>query len=57
MAGGQRTSQTLEGVPGPGSRASLGKEQPPDCSSSDDSERSWMDDYDYVHLQVKIPDS
>ena len=35
---------------------SLGKEQPPDCSSSDGSERSWMDDYDYVHLQVKIPD-
>lgn len=32
---------------------SLGKEQPPDCSSSDGSERSWMDDYDYVHLQGK----
>lgn len=32
---------------------SLGKDQPPDCSSSDGSERSWMDDYDYVHLQVK----
>ena len=32
---------------------SLGKEQPPDCSSSDGSERSWMDDYDYVHLQVR----
>ncbi|XP_008587314.1 PREDICTED: enhancer of filamentation 1 [Galeopterus variegatus] len=33
--------------------SSLGKEQPPDCSSSDGSERSWMDDYDYVHLQGK----
>ncbi|XP_006891667.1 PREDICTED: enhancer of filamentation 1 [Elephantulus edwardii] len=32
---------------------SLGKEQAPDCSSSDGSERSWMDDYDYVHLQGK----
>uniref|UniRef100_G3TW79 Enhancer of filamentation 1 n=1 Tax=Loxodonta africana TaxID=9785 RepID=G3TW79_LOXAF len=32
---------------------SLGKDQPPDCSSSDGSERSWMDDYDYVHLQGK----
>ncbi|KAB1261169.1 Enhancer of filamentation 1 [Camelus dromedarius] len=32
---------------------SLGKVQPPDCSSSDGSERSWMDDYDYVHLQGK----
>ncbi|XP_066862871.1 enhancer of filamentation 1 isoform X3 [Kogia breviceps] len=32
---------------------SLGREQPPDCSSSDGSERSWMDDYDYVHLQGK----
>uniref|UniRef100_A0A9L0R8X7 Enhancer of filamentation 1 n=1 Tax=Equus caballus TaxID=9796 RepID=A0A9L0R8X7_HORSE len=31
----------------------LGKDQPPDCSSSDGSERSWMDDYDYVHLQGK----
>ncbi|XP_022442372.1 enhancer of filamentation 1 isoform X3 [Delphinapterus leucas] len=31
---------------------SLGKDQPPDCSSSDGSERSWMDDYDYVHLQL-----
>nr|XP_013006807.1 enhancer of filamentation 1 [Cavia porcellus] len=32
----------------------LGKDQPPDCSSSSDgSERSWMDDYDYVHLQGK----
>ncbi|KFO33791.1 Enhancer of filamentation 1 [Fukomys damarensis] len=31
----------------------LVKEQPPDCSSSDGSERSWMDDYDYVHLQGK----
>ncbi|KAM5166232.1 enhancer of filamentation 1 isoform 2-T2 [Callospermophilus lateralis] len=31
----------------------LGKDQPPDCSSSDSSERSWMDDYDYVHLQGK----
>lgn len=31
----------------------LGKEQAPDCSSSDGSERSWMDDYDYVHLQGK----
>lgn len=31
----------------------LSKEQPPDCSSSDGSERSWMDDYDYVHLQGK----
>nr|XP_012806478.2 enhancer of filamentation 1 isoform X1 [Jaculus jaculus] len=30
-----------------------GKEQPPDCGSSDGSERSWMDDYDYVHLQGK----
>lgn len=34
----------------------LGKDQPPDCSSSDGSERSWMDDYDYVHLQVRKPD-
>lgn len=33
----------------------LGKDQPPDCSSSDGSERSWMDDYDYVHLQVRTP--
>uniref|UniRef100_A0A8C7EP86 Enhancer of filamentation 1 n=1 Tax=Neovison vison TaxID=452646 RepID=A0A8C7EP86_NEOVI len=32
---------------------SLGRDQPPDCSSSDSSERSWMDDYDYVHLQGK----
>lgn len=33
---------------------SLGKDQPiADCSSSDGSERSWMDDYDYVHLQGK----
>ncbi|XP_076999770.1 enhancer of filamentation 1 isoform X2 [Tamandua tetradactyla] len=32
---------------------SLGKDQPHDCSSSDGSERSWMDDYDYVHLQGK----
>lgn len=32
---------------------SLGRDQPPDCSSSDSSERSWMDDYDYVHLQVR----
>ncbi|KAM7098491.1 enhancer of filamentation 1 isoform 2-T2 [Molossus nigricans] len=32
----------------------LGKDQPiADCSSSDGSERSWMDDYDYVHLQGK----
>uniref|UniRef100_A0A8I5NTS2 Enhancer of filamentation 1 n=1 Tax=Papio anubis TaxID=9555 RepID=A0A8I5NTS2_PAPAN len=31
----------------------LSKEQAPDCSSSDGSERSWMDDYDYVHLQGK----
>nr|XP_012609017.1 enhancer of filamentation 1 isoform X2 [Microcebus murinus] len=31
----------------------LGKDQAPDCSSSDGSERSWMDDYDYVHLQGK----
>ncbi|XP_042534443.1 enhancer of filamentation 1 isoform X2 [Dipodomys spectabilis] len=31
----------------------LGKDQPPDCGSSDGSERSWMDDYDYVHLQGK----
>lgn len=36
---------------------SLGKDQPPDCGSSDGSERSWMDDYDYVHLQVKKPNS
>lgn len=35
----------------------LGKDQPPDCSSSDGSERSWMDDYDYVHLQVRTPNS
>lgn len=36
----------------------LSKDQPvADCSSSDGSERSWMDDYDYVHLQVKQPDS
>ncbi|KAM8788898.1 enhancer of filamentation 1 isoform 2-T2 [Rhynchonycteris naso] len=33
---------------------SLGKDQPgADCNSSDSSERSWMDDYDYVHLQGK----
>ncbi|XP_058524702.1 enhancer of filamentation 1 isoform X1 [Ochotona princeps] len=32
---------------------SMGNEQGPDCSSSDGSERSWMDDYDYVHLQGK----
>ncbi|XP_007949965.2 enhancer of filamentation 1 [Orycteropus afer afer] len=32
---------------------SLGKDQHPDCSSSDGSEKSWMDDYDYVHLQGK----
>ncbi|XP_062040580.1 enhancer of filamentation 1 [Lepus europaeus] len=32
---------------------SLGKDQAPDCGSSDGSERSWMDDYDYVHLQGK----
>ncbi|XP_059544587.1 enhancer of filamentation 1 isoform X3 [Myotis daubentonii] len=32
----------------------LSKDQPvADCSSSDGSERSWMDDYDYVHLQGK----
>ncbi|PNJ71137.1 NEDD9 isoform 1 [Pongo abelii] len=31
----------------------LSKEHAPDCSSSDGSERSWMDDYDYVHLQGK----
>ncbi|XP_036744557.2 enhancer of filamentation 1 isoform X2 [Manis pentadactyla] len=31
----------------------VGKDQPPDCISSDGSERSWMDDYDYVHLQGK----
>ncbi|XP_060045349.1 enhancer of filamentation 1 isoform X2 [Erinaceus europaeus] len=31
----------------------LGKDQLPDYSSSDGSERSWMDDYDYVHLQGK----
>ncbi|XP_036202970.1 enhancer of filamentation 1 isoform X4 [Myotis myotis] len=31
----------------------LSKDQPvADCSSSDGSERSWMDDYDYVHLQL-----
>ncbi|XP_004712249.2 enhancer of filamentation 1 isoform X1 [Echinops telfairi] len=33
--------------------ASLAKDQPPDCGSSDGSEKSWMDDYDYVHLQGK----
>ncbi|XP_048204439.1 enhancer of filamentation 1 isoform X2 [Perognathus longimembris pacificus] len=33
--------------------SALGKEQPPDYGSSDGSERSWMDDYDYVHLQGK----
>ncbi|XP_066124483.1 enhancer of filamentation 1 isoform X1 [Saccopteryx bilineata] len=33
---------------------SLGKDQSgADCNSSDGSERSWMDDYDYVHLQGK----
>ncbi|XP_012589592.1 PREDICTED: enhancer of filamentation 1 isoform X2 [Condylura cristata] len=32
---------------------SLGKDHLPDCSSSDSSEKSWMDDYDYVHLQGK----
>ncbi|XP_055988267.1 enhancer of filamentation 1 [Sorex fumeus] len=31
----------------------LRKDQAPECSSSDGSERSWMDDYDYVHLQGK----
>lgn len=37
---------------------SMGKDQPiADCGSSDGSERSWMDDYDYVHLQVKKPNS
>lgn len=34
-------------------KPSLGKDHLPDCSSSDGSERSWMDDYDYVHLQGK----
>lgn len=33
--------------------SSLKKDQAPECSSSDGSERSWMDDYDYVHLQGK----
>ncbi|XP_006864152.1 PREDICTED: enhancer of filamentation 1 isoform X2 [Chrysochloris asiatica] len=33
--------------------AGLGKDKPPDCGSSDGSETSWMDDYDYVHLQGK----
>ncbi|XP_074127773.1 enhancer of filamentation 1 isoform X2 [Sminthopsis crassicaudata] len=32
---------------------SLSKDQHPDCNSNDNSERSWMDDYDYVHLQGK----
>lgn len=32
--------------------SSLKKDQAQECSSSDGSERSWMDDYDYVHLQV-----
>lgn len=33
--------------------SNLRKDQTPECSSSDGSERSWMDDYDYVHLQGK----
>ncbi|XP_028908367.1 enhancer of filamentation 1 isoform X1 [Ornithorhynchus anatinus] len=31
----------------------LGRDHRPDCNGSDCSERSWMDDYDYVHLQGK----
>ncbi|XP_053106037.1 enhancer of filamentation 1 isoform X2 [Hemicordylus capensis] len=31
----------------------LSKEQHYQCSISDGSEKSWMDDYDYVHLQGK----
>ncbi|XP_068022959.1 enhancer of filamentation 1 [Melanerpes formicivorus] len=31
----------------------LGKAQPPHNATSDGSEKSWMDDYDYVHLQGK----
>ncbi|NXH10718.1 CASL protein, partial [Bucco capensis] len=31
----------------------LSKGQPPHSSSSESSEKSWMDDYDYVHLQGK----
>uniref|UniRef100_A0A5F8GWW5 Neural cell expressed, developmentally down-regulated 9 n=1 Tax=Monodelphis domestica TaxID=13616 RepID=A0A5F8GWW5_MONDO len=31
----------------------LSKDQHPDYNSNDGSERSWMDDYDYVHLQGK----
>ncbi|NXP70144.1 CASL protein, partial [Ramphastos sulfuratus] len=31
----------------------LSKGQPPHNASSDSSEKSWMDDYDYVHLQGK----
>ncbi|XP_061447961.1 enhancer of filamentation 1 isoform X2 [Rhineura floridana] len=31
----------------------LSKDQHCQCSSSDGSEKSWMDDYDYVHLQGK----
>ncbi|KFV65466.1 Enhancer of filamentation 1, partial [Dryobates pubescens] len=31
----------------------LSKAQPPHNATSDGSEKSWMDDYDYVHLQGK----
>ncbi|XP_054237930.1 enhancer of filamentation 1 [Indicator indicator] len=31
----------------------LSKAQPPHNATSDSSEKSWMDDYDYVHLQGK----
>lgn len=33
----------------------LGKGQHPPNTASESSERSWMDDYDYVHLQVGKP--
>ncbi|XP_070261832.1 enhancer of filamentation 1 isoform X1 [Myotis yumanensis] len=47
---GDHKAQTLNKAVPP----HLSKDQPvADCSSSDGSERSWMDDYDYVHLQGK----